>query len=65
MRPTNAQVIAHDLKFFHTLEDYQKDVVADFISCPGSGKCEWDGNPKNTSVCIECKVRWLEQEWGG
>ena len=65
MKPTNAQVIARDLRYFRNLEDYQKDMVAVFISCPGSEKCEWDGNSKNTRVCIKCKVRWLEQEWEG
>lgn len=58
MKPTNAQVIAHDLKHFDSLEDYQKAVVADYIGCPGSMEC-------GLIPCIECRIRWLEQEWEG
>ena len=57
---TNAEVLAHDLKRFEFLEDFQKEALADYIACPNSPDCKYDYH-----YCTECKVKWLESEWEG
>jgi hypothetical protein len=65
MKPTNARVLADALNNYDILDWEEKETIADYIECPSARDCTWDGNPKNQSVCTECKVRWLEQEWEG
>lgn len=59
----NWEVISHDLKHFEHLEDFQQEAVADYIACPSSNDCKYDGY--DNSICTECKVRWLLCEWEG
>lgn len=59
----NWEVLKHDLEHFETLEDFQQDAIADYIACPSSNDCKYDG--WDNSVCTECKVRWLKNEWEG
>ena len=61
---TNAEVLVHDLKKFEFLEDFQKEALADYIACPNSPDCKYDGGHDH-GCCSECKVKWLESEWEG
>lgn len=60
---TNAQVLYESLKNFHLQEDFVQEGVADYIACPSSDDCEYDG--VDNSCCAACKVRWLLSEWEG
>lgn len=60
---TNAEVLAKALSEFEGLEYEQQEQIADYVECPNSRECNWDGNPKDMSACTECKVKWLQQEW--
>ncbi len=57
----NWEVLKHDLEYFEHLEDFQQEAVADYIACPSSSSCDYDGY--NNSVCTRCKVSWLKSEW--
>lgn len=63
--PTNAEVIGDGLVKFASLEDYQQEIIADYIECPNASDCSWDGDIKHMDVCTECKRKWLEREWEG
>lgn len=62
---TNARALADALNNFDILDEDEKLTVANYIECPSARDCAWDGNPKDMTVCEECKVRWLEQKWEG
>ena len=62
---TNAKVLGQALTDFDTMEDYQQELVADYIGCPSAPDCAWDGKTEHLHICTECKVRWLNQEWEG
>jgi hypothetical protein len=55
------EVFKHDLQHFDSLEDFQKENVADYFNCPSPADCHYDG--EDNSCCTECKVKWLESEW--
>jgi hypothetical protein len=57
----NFEVLKHDLEHFEYLEDFQQESLADYIACPSSDDCKYDG--WDNSVCTECKVKWLNDEW--
>ncbi len=56
----NYEMLASDLAHFNNLEYEQKECVADYISCPSSNDCKYDG--RDGTCCTECKIRWLESE---
>lgn len=62
---TNAQVLAQGLSDFDSLEYEAQETIADYIECPNSNDCAWDGKTENLYICTECKVRWLSQKWKG
>ena len=57
----NYEVLAEELTDYMYLEDFQKEYVAEYISCPSVDECKYDG--EDNSCCIECKMKWLESEW--
>lgn len=59
----NWEAIKHDIQHFDFLEDFQKEALAEYIACPNSTDCKYDGG--DHSCCAECKVKWLEEEWSG
>ena len=63
--PTNAQVLAQGLGEFDGLDYEVQETIADYIECPSSNDCEWDGKAEHSYICTECKIRWLNQEWEG
>lgn len=56
---TNAEVLAHDLS--HAEEDEEFECLVDFIECPSSDDCEYDGSDR--TPCRDCKIKWLRSEW--
>lgn len=57
---TNAEVLIQGLN-----EIYDDDIaesVADYISCPSSPDCTYDGG-KDHTPCTVCKIKWLRDEW--
>ena len=58
---TNAEVIANDLQKID--DDEVAEFVADYIACPSSDDCKFDG--ADSSPCTGCKTKWLQQEWEG
>jgi len=62
---TNAQVLGKALSDFGGMDDYQQELIADYIECTNSRDCAWDGKTEHLDVCTECKIRWLGQEWEG
>ena len=59
----NWEVLREDLKNFDHLEDFQQEQLADYIACPSSDDCQYDG--VDNSCCTGCKVRWLNSKWEG
>lgn len=59
--PTNAEVIAHALLCFDSLEPEEQENVAEYIDCCNAAECLFDG--KDVSLCAPCKVKWLQQKW--
>lgn len=57
---TNAEALIQGLK--EVDDDDIAESVADYISCPSSSGCTYDGG-KDHSPCIACKVKWLRGEW--
>lgn len=57
----NYEVLAEELTDYMYLEDFRKEYVAEYISCPSADECKYDGG--DNSRCIECKIKWLESEW--
>lgn len=57
---TNAKALIQGLK--EVDDDYIAESVADYIICPSSDDCTYDGG-KDHSPCIACKVKWLRGEW--
>lgn len=54
---TNRQVLINSLK------DKEADIyTVDYIACPGNPACKYDGS-SDRSVCDECKMKWLDEEW--
>ena len=56
------EVLRQGLEQFSLLEDYEQESVADYIACPNSYDCKYDGG-HDRSVCTECKIKWLNSEW--
>ena len=54
----NAEVLAEALKGFAGKEDFNQEVIADYINCPSVYPCDYDGG-SNHDCCTECKVKWL------
>lgn len=61
--PTNAEVIAQALLCFDSLEPEVQENVAEYIDCCNAAECLFDG--KDVSLCVPCKVKWLQQKWEG
>ena len=55
---TNLEVIVEDLL---NLEKSEFHTVCDYISCPSSTECNYDG--ENNECCEECKFKWLYKEF--
>lgn len=55
------ELLANTFSDYNDFEYYQKELAADYVSCPSVNDCKYDG--KNGEVCTECKVKWLESEW--
>ncbi|MFV0518231.1 MAG: hypothetical protein ACK5MV_12620 [Aminipila sp.] len=56
---TNAEVLIHDLQKIN--ENEVAECVADYIACPSSDDCKYDG--ADSTPCTNCKVKWLKAEW--
>lgn len=56
----NYEMIANDLSCFANLEYEQKECVVDYIGCPSSADCKYDGS--DNTCCAECKIKYLEKE---
>ena len=56
------KALANDLLKFEGLEDFEKQIIADYIDCPSSEDCKYDGG-NDHSCCTECKIKYLESEW--
>lgn len=57
---TNAESLIQGLQ---EIDEYEiAEQVADYINCPSSDDCTYDGG-KDHSPCISCKVKWLRDEW--
>lgn len=56
---TNAEVIIQGLQ--EIKDNDVAECVADYISCPSSLDCKYDG--KDSTPCSECKIKWLRNEW--
>jgi len=56
----NFKMLSEDLKNYDALDNCQKQCITDYISCPNSDDCQYDG--KDNSCCVNCKIRWLEME---
>lgn len=61
---TNAEALCADLKNFASLDEEQQEAIADYIACPSSPDCEYDGGHDH-SCCAPCKVKWLLSSWEG
>jgi len=59
--PTNAAMLGDSLVRFDELEYETRELVAEYIECPSSPDCTYDG--KDESPCVECKVKWLGEKW--
>jgi len=58
---TNAEALIQGLQ---EVEDDEVVVfVADYINCPSSDDCKYDG--KDNSPCCDCKVKWLRGNFEG
>lgn len=58
---TNAEALSDGLQKIY---DYEVAVcVVDYINCPSSDDCTYDG--RDNSPCDECKLKWLESEFTG
>lgn len=58
---TNAEVLVHDLQEINKEEVAQ--CVADYIACPSSDDCKFDGS--DSTPCTDCKIKWLQSEFIG
>lgn len=56
------EALAVDLQAFECMDDFEREFVADYISCPSSDDCSYDGGT-DKSCCTECKIKWLLEEW--
>lgn len=55
----NAEMIIQALQ--EVGDDDVAESVADYINCPSSTDCTYDGN--DSSPCLECKIRWLRSDF--
>ena len=62
--PTNAEVLANGLKNFALKEDFIREQIAEYISCPSVDPCFYDGG-SNHDCCTQCKIKWLLSKWEG
>lgn len=56
---TNAEALITDLELID--DDANAEYVADYIACPSSEDCTYDG--KDNSMCTRCKVKWLRSDF--
>lgn len=55
---TNAEAVIQCLQ---DIETYEAAVcVVDYINCPNSEDCKYDG--KDSTPCDDCKIKWLQSE---
>lgn len=57
---TNAEAIIEGLQMIN--EDHIAECVSDYINCPSSPDCAYDGR-KDLIPCLSCKIKWLREEW--
>lgn len=55
---TNYAVLANAQRY---IEDFSESGIEMYIDCPSASDCTYDGI--DDSPCVECKLRWLEEEW--
>lgn len=56
---TNAEAIIQSLQ---EIDDEEVAMsVADYINCPSSNDCTYDG--KDSSPCCDCKIKWLRSKF--
>lgn len=55
---TNSDALIISLAEIH--EDHIAEGVAHYINCPSSEDCTYDG--RDSTPCVECKVKWLRSE---
>jgi hypothetical protein len=60
-KPTNAMVLSDALKAFPDLDTEAQEHIADYIACPSTDYCNYDGS--NHEVCSTCKAKWLLEDW--
>ena len=57
---TNAEALIQGLQEIN--EEHIAECVADYINCPSSPDCAYDGG-KDHTPCTACKIKWLAAEW--
>lgn len=57
------EMLKDGFEHFDTLEDFQQETLADFITCPDVNECKYDGI--HDGGCTECKIKWLNSKWEG
>lgn len=57
---TNAEALIQGLQKID--EGDIAEQVSDYISCPSSSECGYNGS-KDNSHCTPCKIKWLRAEW--
>lgn len=65
---TVAEEIANDLSKFKYLEDFQQEYITEYFDCPNLHDCElenteFEGYHERKTVCVACKVKWLNSVW--
>ena len=55
------EILSIQLNNFVFLDDSQKADLVDYMACPNSDNCEYDGI--NSDYCTSCKIKWLEEDW--
>lgn len=54
---TNRDVLINSLK-----DKEADDYAVDYIACVCSDDCKYDGGSDHIE-CIDCKKKWLDEEW--
>lgn len=57
---TNAEALIQGLQEIN--DDEIAEQVADYINCPSSDDCTYNGG-KDHTPCTACKVKWLRDAW--
>lgn len=54
---TNREVLINSLQ-----NKEVDECTVDYIACVDSDDCKYDGTSDH-APCIECKMKWLDEEW--